>query len=221
MGTVPSPEDAAVPEDLIVSGDVVAPHAAVTPGVAAVPEDAAVLDDPIVSKDVGVAEDAVAGVLRQWAGVRPDMDLAPIAVLGRINRCAALLQRVTDAPLGGADLSRPEFDLLSALRRVGGELTPGRLARETFASPAAVTKRVRALEQRGLVARRADARDRRVAHLTLTDAGRDLIDRIMPQQLSYERSLLSRLPEGEQADLARILGDLLLLLEGQLGGLDY
>jgi len=166
-------------------------------------------------------EDAVAGVLRQWAVVHPDMDLAPVAVLGRINRCAALLQRVTDAPLGAAELSRPEFDLLLALRRVGGELTPGRLARETFASPAAVTKRVRALEQRGLVARRIDGRDRRVAHLTLTDAGRDLVDHVFPQQLSYEHSLLSRLPDDERSELARILGDLLLLLEGQLGSADY
>lgn len=168
-----------------------------------------------------MSEDAVAGVLRQWEVVHPELNLGPIAVLGRLNRCAALLQRVTDAPLGTAELSRPEFDILGALRRVGGELTPGRLARETFASPAAVTKRVRGLETRGLVERRVDDRDRRVAHLTLTDAGRELIDRLFPQQLSYEDALLSRLPGVERDELARILGDLLLLLEGQLGSIDY
>ncbi|WP_228818243.1 MarR family winged helix-turn-helix transcriptional regulator [Nocardia transvalensis] len=167
------------------------------------------------------AEDAVAGVLRQWARVRDDLDTEPVAIIGRINRCAALFQRVTDAPLGRADLSRPEFDLLCAMRRLGEDLTPGRLARETFASPAAVTKRVRALEERGLVARRIDGRDRRVAHLALTDAGTELVDRVLPQQLSYEKALLSDLPEAERAELARILGDLLLLMEGRLGGLDH
>ncbi|WP_216892702.1 MarR family winged helix-turn-helix transcriptional regulator [Nocardia alni] len=166
-------------------------------------------------------QDAVASVLHQWQLVHPDLDLGPIAVVGRLNRCAALFQRMTDAPLGQAGLSRPEFDLLTALRRLGGELTPSRLARETFASPAAVTKRVRGLEERGLVDRRVDERDRRVAHLSLTAAGSDLLDRLFPQQLSYERTLLSRLPDTEQAELARILGQLLLLLEGQLGGLEY
>ncbi|GAB2721784.1 hypothetical protein GCM10027089_52150 [Nocardia thraciensis] len=163
----------------------------------------------------------MAGVLRQWASVHPGLDTEPVAVIGRINRCAALLQQVTDAPLGQADLTRPEFDILCALRRVGAELTPGRLARETFASPAAVTKRVRGLEDRDLVSRRIDARDRRVAHLGLTDAGRGLVDRVLPQQLSYEHNLLSGLPAGARAELAAILGDLLLVLEGRLGGLEH
>ena len=164
-------------------------------------------------------EDAVAVVLRQWQAALPGIDLAPIAVIGRLNRCAALLQQATDAPLGHEDLSRPEYDVLIALRRVGMELTPGRLARETFASGAAVTKRVRQLEQRGLVARRPDARDRRVAHLSLTEQGRELVDRLLPAQLAYERTLLEGLTEERRQELADVLGEFLVLLEGRLGGL--
>ncbi|WP_377268200.1 MarR family winged helix-turn-helix transcriptional regulator [Peterkaempfera sp. SMS 1(5)a] len=164
-------------------------------------------------------EDAVAVVLRQWQSLYPGLDLTPVAVIGRLNRCAALLQQVADAPLGRESLSRPEYEILNALRRVGGELTPGRLARETFASGAAVTKRVRLLEERGLVARRADARDRRVAHLSLTDRGRELVDRLLPAQIDYENALLEGLPEGRRAELADVLGEFLVLLEGRLGGL--
>ncbi|RDI66698.1 MarR family winged helix-turn-helix transcriptional regulator [Nocardia pseudobrasiliensis] len=167
------------------------------------------------------SEDAVFGVLRQWAGVHPDLDTEPVGIIGRINRCAALFQQVGDAPLGRAELSRPEFEVLCAMRRVGGELTPGRLARETFASPAAVTKRVRGLEVRGLVARRPDGRDRRVAHLSLTPAGVELVDEILPRQLAYEKNLLAGLPGDERADLARILAALLLLLEGRLGAIEH
>ncbi|MCM6775188.1 MarR family transcriptional regulator [Nocardia sp. CDC159] len=166
------------------------------------------------------AEDAVAGVLRQWSRVYAGLDTEPVGIIGRINRCAALFQQVGDAPLGRAELTRPEFEVLCALRRMGGELTPGRLARETFASPAAVTKRVRGLEQRGLVARRIDGRDRRVVHLSLTPAGLELVDAVLPQQLSYEKKLLADLPAGERDDLARILADLLSLLEGRLGGVE-
>ncbi|MEV5651271.1 MarR family transcriptional regulator [Nocardia sp. NPDC052254] len=165
------------------------------------------------------ADDAVAEVMRQWARAVPDLDLSPIAVIGRINRCSALLQQVSDAPLGDEELTRPEFDLLLALRRVGGELTPGRLARETFASPAAVTKRLRGLEQRGLVGRRADTRDRRVSHIALSAEGRAVIDRLMPRQLAYEAGLLSGLPDDDRAELARILAEVLVRWEGRFGGL--
>ncbi|GHI09618.1 hypothetical protein AQI88_27555 [Streptomyces cellostaticus] len=164
-----------------------------------------------------VHTDTVSTVVRQWQAVHPELDTGPMEVIGRINRCAALLQQAEDAPLRRAGLSRPEFDLLGALRRTGHELTPGELVRETFSSGAAVTKRLKQLTERGLVERRGDARDRRVAHVRLTDAGRDLVDGILPEQLAYETTVLSALaPEG-QGELAALLGDLLSRLEGRTG----
>ncbi|WP_346776672.1 MarR family transcriptional regulator [Streptomyces sp. HNM0574] len=158
-------------------------------------------------------------MLRQWQRVHPGLDTGPMAVIGRINRCAALLQQAADAPLTEEGLTRPEFDILGTLRRTGRELTPGRIARETFASGAAVTKRVKELERRGLLARRPDDRDRRVAHLSLTDEGQALIDRLLPEQLRYEAVLLSGLDAGRRDELSDGLGELLVLLEGRLGGL--
>ena len=164
-------------------------------------------------------DDTVAAVVRQWQAVHPGLDTGPMEIIGRINRCAALLQQAEDAPLRRAGLSRPEFDLLGALRRTGHELTPGELARETFSSGAAVTKRLKVLTERGLVERRGDTRDRRVAHVRLTDAGRALVDGILPEQLAYETSVLSGL-DGETLDeLAGRLGELLGQLEGRLGAL--
>jgi DNA-binding MarR family transcriptional regulator len=165
-----------------------------------------------------VADDVVAAVLRQWHQVHPDLDTAPMAVIGRLNRCAALLQQAADAPLAGVGLTRQEFDLLATLRRVGGDLTPSQLARETFSSGASVTKRVRSLEERGLIDRRTDERDKRVVHLRLTDKGRTLIDRLLPQQLQYEASLLEGLDQPSRDSLTNTLSELLVLLEGRLGG---
>ncbi|MFF7754248.1 MarR family winged helix-turn-helix transcriptional regulator [Streptomyces sp. NPDC007971] len=163
--------------------------------------------------------DTVSAVVRQWQDVHPDLDTGPMEVIGRINRCAALLQQAEDAPLRRAGLSRPEFDLLGALRRTGHELTPGDLVRETYSSGAAVTKRLKQLTERGLVERRGDARDRRVAHVRLTDAGRDLVDGILPEQLAYETTVLSALaPEG-RGELAELLGGLLSRLESRAGAL--
>ncbi|MDQ0579311.1 DNA-binding MarR family transcriptional regulator [Streptomyces rishiriensis] len=172
-----------------------------------------------VPADRPVRNDTVAAVVRQWQTVRPDLDTGPMEIIGRVNRCAALLQQAEDAPLRRAGLSRAEFDLLGALRRTGHELTPGELARETFSSGAAVTKRLKQLTERGLVDRRVDTRDRRVAHLRLTEAGRALVDGIMPEQLVYESAVLSALDDGRQGELADLLGELLSRLEGHMRAL--
>ncbi|NYI06849.1 MarR family winged helix-turn-helix transcriptional regulator [Allostreptomyces psammosilenae] len=164
-------------------------------------------------------EDAVARAVRQWRQVHPDLDVSPITVVGRINRCAALLQQAADTPLGRYGITRHEFDVLCTLRRVGHELTAGQLARETFSSGAAVTKRLRILEERELVERRADPRDKRTAHLRLTAAGQELVDAVLPEQLAYEKGLLAGIAEDRREALADTLGELLLLLEGRLGGL--
>ncbi|MDX3641038.1 MarR family winged helix-turn-helix transcriptional regulator [Streptomyces sp. MB09-02B] len=161
--------------------------------------------------------DTVAKVVRQWQTVRPGLDTAPMEIIGRVNRCAALLQQAEDAPLRHAGLTRPEFDVLGTLRRTGHELTPSEIARETFASGAAVTKRLKLLTERGLVERRGDSRDRRVAHVRLTDTGRDLVDSVMPEQLAYEEGVLSGVDTGDRRELAVLLGELLIQLEGRLG----
>ncbi|MFD7439570.1 MarR family winged helix-turn-helix transcriptional regulator [Streptomyces sp. NPDC059861] len=163
--------------------------------------------------------DTVAAVVHQWQTVHPDLDTGPMEIIGRVNRCAALLQQAEDAPLRRAGLSRPEFDLLAALRRTGHELTPSELARETFSSGAAVTKRLKQLTERALVERRGDDRDRRVAHVRLTDAGRDLVDAVLPEQLAYEGAVLSGLDAPQQGELAALLRELLGQLEGRLGAL--
>lgn len=161
--------------------------------------------------------DTVAAVVRQWQTVRPDLDTGPMEVIGRVNRCAALLQQAEDAPLRRAGLTRPEFDVLGTLRRSGHELTPSEIARETFSSGAAVTKRLKQLTERGLVERRGDTRDRRVAHVRLTDEGRELVDGILPEQLAYETTVLSGIAHGRRRELAELLGELLGQLEGRLG----
>ncbi|MFC4907165.1 MarR family winged helix-turn-helix transcriptional regulator [Actinomadura gamaensis] len=161
--------------------------------------------------------DVMTEVLRQWGELRPDLDTTPMAVIGRVNRCAALLQHAADAPLSRAGLARPEYDTLTALYRLGPGVTPTRLARETFASGAAVTKRLRALAERGLVERRADERDRRVQHVSLTEDGHALMDGLLAEQVAYESALLDGLTPERNAELASALAELLALLEGSLG----
>ncbi len=170
------------------------------------------------AKGPAATGDTVASVVRQWHEVLPDIDTAPMEIIGRITRCAALFQQAEDAPLRRAGLNRSEFDLLTTLRRTGHELTPSELARETFASGGGVTKRLKQLTERGLIGRRGDTRDRRVALVNLTEAGRELVDSILPAQLAYEEAVLSVLDPAGREELKGRLGELLSRLEGSLGG---
>ncbi|NEE31096.1 MarR family transcriptional regulator, partial [Streptomyces sp. SID7982] len=40
-----------------------------------------------------MTDDIVASVVRQWQSVNPELDTGPMEIIGRINRCAALLQQ--------------------------------------------------------------------------------------------------------------------------------
>lgn len=141
----------------------------------------------------------------------------PMEIIGRVNRCAALLQQAEDAPLRHAGLTRPEFDVLGAPRRTGHEVTPGEIARETFDFGAAVTKRLKHLTERGLVERRGDDRDRGVAHVRLTDEGRDLVDTVLPERLAYATDVLSGVGADDRRELGTLLEESLLQLEDRLG----
>ena len=63
--------------------------------------------------------DAVDTILQQWARERPDLDASPMAVIGRVGRCAALLRRELEQVFAAFGLSSWEFDVLASLRRSG------------------------------------------------------------------------------------------------------
>jgi DNA-binding MarR family transcriptional regulator len=72
------------------------------------------------------------------------------------------------------ELTLPETSALARLDR-GGPATPGALAKQEQISPQSMGATLAALEARGLVARRADPGDGRRAVMSLTAAGRQVL----------------------------------------------
>ena len=72
------------------------------------------------------------------------------------------------------------------------------------------TKRLDRLEQAGLITRTPDPHDRRGTLITLTDAGRELVDKATAAHLGNEHRLLAALTEAERDRLADLLRKLLL-----------
>ncbi len=61
------------------------------------------------------------------------------------------------------------------------------------------------LEVRGLMQRNASSEDRRVRLLTLTAAGRELLDAVVPSMLQAQQRMLEPLPRAERGEFLRML----------------
>ncbi|MFB8277233.1 MarR family winged helix-turn-helix transcriptional regulator [Nocardia colli] len=158
--------------------------------------------------------DAVDHIVGQWHRERPDLDLAPMHVIGRITRLHWAFDEHLNRVFNDYGLGRGEFDVLATLRRSGPpfELTAGELRDSTMVTSGAVTKRVDRLEQAGLVNRRAAADDARGRLIQLTDQGRAVIDKAVDHHVRNETQLLSGLTADERlalTDLLRKLGQTL------------
>jgi DNA-binding MarR family transcriptional regulator len=151
--------------------------------------------------------DHVGRIMAQWAAERPDLDVSPQGIIGRLHRLAARLTEELVAVYGRYGLGEGEFDVLATLRRSGApyELTPGELGAQTMVSSGAVTKRVDRCVERGWVTRRVGDDDARGRVVALTEAGFAVIDEAFTAHMANEHRLVAALDELERARLAHLL----------------
>ena len=159
--------------------------------------------------------DHVARIQDEWRRERPDVDVAPQGVIGRLHRVASRLTDELTAVYAQHGLGEGDFDVLAALRRAGApfERTPGDLAAHTMITTGGMTKRLDRLERAGLVARRAAVGDGRGRVVALTPLGRETIDTAFAAHMANERRLLDELSADDAATLERILTAWLARLE--------
>jgi DNA-binding MarR family transcriptional regulator len=173
--------------------------------------------DPGAGADKGadVGADVVAGIAEQWARERPDLDATPLLILGRIARINQLADVALRGPFAEAHLANGDFDVLAALRRTGEPyaLRPVDLSRSLMVTTGGITKRLDRLEGQDLVVRNDALDDGRGKLVRLTDAGVDLVDKLIGLHLANERSLLGSLTADEQKHLGTLLGRLTASLE--------
>ncbi|MBF6328599.1 MarR family winged helix-turn-helix transcriptional regulator [Nocardia transvalensis] len=151
--------------------------------------------------------DAVDQAIADWGKVRPDLDVWPMHVTGRIKRLGPLLDREMKKVFSQFGLEYWEFDVLTTLRRSGGPdgLTAGGLIKATMVTSGAITNRIDRLEAKGLVRRTQDPKDRRTVRIQLTEAGRALVDEIMPVHVDNQVRFLGGLERKELAQLSDLL----------------
>ncbi len=151
--------------------------------------------------------DRVSRIQQEWARERPDLDVSPQGVIGRLHRLAAHLSDELLAVYREHGLGEGDFDVLAALRRAGEpfERAPGELAEHTMVTTGAMTKRVDRLVASGLATRRRSAEDGRGRVVGLTAAGRVVIDRAVEAHVANELRLLAPLCATDRDRLEEIL----------------
>ena len=146
--------------------------------------------------------------IEQWQRERPDLELRPMAAIGRLSEASQIVSRERLAPLFARFGLQPgEFDVLATLRRSGEPfaLTPTALYEATMVTSGAMTARLDRLEKAGFISRAPHPEDRRGVLVRLTAAGRDLIDRAVTAHVENERGILAGLTVKEQDTLIALL----------------
>lgn len=151
--------------------------------------------------------DHVDGIVQQWHRERPDLDVSPMHVLGRLSRVAQQVERRLEENFVRHGLDSGSFDVLATLRRNGSPytLSPKDLAASAMITSSAVAQRLNRLEDRGLITRVKSSVDGRGTEVTLTQQGRDLVDATLPTHLATEEELLAGLSPAERHALADLL----------------
>ncbi|MCP2276858.1 DNA-binding transcriptional regulator, MarR family [Nocardia amikacinitolerans] len=151
--------------------------------------------------------DAVDLITEAWHRERPDVDVSPMHIIGRITRLSRVLEQDLKRFFAGHGLEFWEFDVLATLRRSGGTegLTAGALNRAAMVTSGAITNRIDRLAAKGLVERMPCPEDRRSVRVRLTVEGRKLVDELLPLHVANEQRLLDALDTQDRDQLAALL----------------
>lgn len=164
-----------------------------------------------------MASDSVDMILAQWQRERPDLDVSPMGVIGRMGRVAKHFEHAIQETFSQFGLNLGEFDVLATLRRSGApyQLSPTALFNTLMVSSGTMTHRVDQLEKAGLVQRIPDPSDRRGTLIKLTEEGFNLIEKAVEAHVANEHRILSVLKQSERELLIVLLRKLLTSFEGE------
>lgn len=135
------------------------------------------------------------------AARRPALRTAPVLAWLRLMRVYSKIERTLATRLRCQGLSVAQFDVLAHVGADEG-LTQQELAEALLVSKGNVTQLLDRMERCGWLARRPAGRTN---HIYLTDAGRALRARVVPEHEAAITQLMNGLPAGDVATLHRLL----------------
>lgn len=160
--------------------------------------------------------DSVDKIIKQWHEERPDLDVSPMELIGRIKRLSNYFSREMDKTFSTYGLNGASFDVLATLRRSGDPcaLSPGDLLSSAMVTSGTMTNRIDQLVKSGLVERKKNSSDARRFIVHLTAEGRRLIDKILEEHVKTQKRLLVTVDDRDREKINSLLRDILIGVEG-------
>lgn len=121
-----------------------------------------------------------------------------------LNDTSRMMRRAFDARARAIGVTRPQWQVLSTLRRFEG-VNQGKLAEHLDVEPITVCRMVDRLQEAGLVERRSDAADRRSWRLYLTDRAHEMLEHLRPVAETLIEEAMEGIDAGERDTLDRLL----------------
>nr|WP_281280503.1 MarR family transcriptional regulator [Emcibacter nanhaiensis] len=146
-------------------------------------------------------------IIAQWRRERPDLEVGPMELIGRVKRLYQHLSRGMEKNYAAHGLTASGFDVLATLRRSGAPyaLSPGDLMAATMVTSGTMTNRIDQLVKEGQVERIRNESDKRSFLISLTPKGRTLIDKVLLDHVATQQELVAGLSEGEREELNGLL----------------
>jgi DNA-binding MarR family transcriptional regulator len=129
-----------------------------------------------------------------------------------LRHASAAERRLHGQASGPGDLTFPQIRALAALA-TEDQLTAGELARSADLRPATVSVLLDQLEDAEIVRRTRSTEDRRVCMVSLTDAGRELVQRRYRAWQEHWNRRLSAIGDGDLETAIRVLDEVAALYD--------
>lgn len=159
--------------------------------------------------------DRIDKITKQWQRERPDLDISPMGLIGRLGNITLHLSREMEKVFSQFGLNTSSFDVLATLRRAGDPytLSPGEMLSTLMVTSGTMTNRIDQLEKAGWVIRKVNPEDGRGFLVSLTPEGLELINKVIEAHVENQKRLVSGLSQQEQQALNQLLKVFLNTLE--------
>ncbi|HAU4920945.1 MarR family transcriptional regulator [Aeromonas hydrophila] len=143
--------------------------------------------------------------------------LRELSLAERVGRLHRLWRTVADLGLAPLGLTHPRWTALWKLSRLGGHLSQKTLAEALEIELPSLMRTLGQLEEQGLVERHCCSQDKRARIVTLTPAGKALLDQIEDRIMEIRRELLAGISQRELEQFEDIVHRICANALGKIG----